>query len=79
MQFGMLTIANPTGDLWRRQINPAATIAGIAMATNCRQIKTGSLNRPDRLAKYRQLPRLEQLPGPNAVYAGTNALAKARR
>ena len=55
------------------------TIADLAVATNCGQIKPGSLNRPDRLAKYHQLPRLEQLPGPNAVYAGTNALPKARR
>jgi enolase len=38
------------------------------VATNCGQIKTGSLSRTDRLAKYNQLLRIEQLPGKNAVY-----------
>ena len=56
-----------------------ATIADIAVATNCGQIKTGSLSRSDRLAKYNQLLRIEQLLGANAVYAGTSALPKARR
>jgi enolase len=56
-----------------------ATIADIAVATNCGQIKTGSLSRSDRLAKYNQLLRIEQLLGTNAVYAGTNALPKSRR
>ena len=56
-----------------------ATIADIAVATNCGQIKTGSLSRSDRLAKYNQLLRIEQLLGKNAVYAGRNALPKARR
>ena len=56
-----------------------ATIADIAVATNCGQIKTGSLSRSDRLAKYNQLLRIEQLLGKNAVYAGTSALPKARR
>jgi enolase len=56
-----------------------ATIADIAVATNCGQIKTGSLSRSDRLAKYNQLLRIEQILGKNAVYAGTNALPKARR
>jgi len=55
-----------------------ATIADIAVATNCGQIKTGSLSRSDRLAKYNQLLRIEQLLGPNAVYAGLTALPKAR-
>ena len=53
-----------------------ATIADIAVATNCGQIKTGSLSRSDRLAKYNQLLRIEQLLGRNAVYAGTSALPK---
>jgi len=53
-----------------------ATIADIAVATNCGQIKTGSLSRSDRLAKYNQLLRIEQLLGRNAVYAGTTALPK---
>lgn len=56
-----------------------STIADIAVATNCGQIKTGSLSRSDRLAKYNQLLRIEQLLGKNAVYAGKNALPKARR
>ncbi len=56
-----------------------ATIADIAVATNCGQIKTGSLSRSDRLAKYNQLLRIEQLLGKNAVYAGTSALPKSRR
>ena len=43
------------------------------------QIKTGSLSRSDRLAKYNQLLRIEQQLGKNAVYAGRNALPKARR
>ncbi|MSU59385.1 MAG: phosphopyruvate hydratase [Pedosphaera sp.] len=55
-----------------------ATIADIAVATNCGQIKTGSLSRSDRLAKYNQLLRIEQLLGKNAVYAGASALPKAR-
>ena len=55
-----------------------ATIADIAVATNCGQIKTGSLSRSDRLAKYNQLLRIEQLLGKNAVYAGLNALKRGR-
>jgi len=56
-----------------------ATIAYIAVATNCGQIKTGSLSRSDRLAKYNQLLRIEQQLGKNAVYAGIHALPKAHR
>lgn len=47
-----------------------ATIADIAVATNAGQIKTGSLSRTDRNAKYNQLLRIEELLGKNAVYAG---------
>jgi len=47
-----------------------ATIADIAVATNAGQIKTGSLSRTDRVAKYNQLLRIEQILGPNAVYGG---------
>ena len=54
-----------------------ATIADIAVATNCGQIKTGSLSRTDRTAKYNQLLRIEQLLGKNAVYAGLTALKKS--
>ena len=53
-----------------------ATIADIAVATNCGQIKTGSLSRSDRLAKYNQLLRIEQVLGKNAVYAGLTALPR---
>ena len=55
-----------------------ATIADIAVATNAGQIKTGSLSRTDRVAKYNQLLRIEELLGRNAVYAGRSALAKGR-
>jgi len=55
-----------------------ATIADIAVATNCGQIKTGSLSRSDRLAKYNQLLRIEELLGKNAVYAGLSALKKSK-
>jgi enolase len=47
-----------------------ATIADIAVATNAGQIKTGSLSRTDRVAKYNQLLRIEQLLGKDAVYGG---------
>jgi enolase len=47
-----------------------ATIADIAVATNAGQIKTGSLSRTDRVAKYNQLLRIEQILGPSAVYGG---------
>ena len=53
-----------------------ATIADLAVATNCGQIKTGSLSRSDRLAKYNQLLRIEQLLGDGAVYAGRSRLAR---
>ncbi|MBE1236225.1 phosphopyruvate hydratase [Phaeovibrio sulfidiphilus] len=51
-----------------------STIADIALATNCGQIKTGSLCRSDRLAKYNQLIRLEEELGPIARYAGKSIL-----
>jgi enolase len=51
-----------------------ATIADLAVATNCGQIKTGSLARSDRLAKYNQLIRIEEELGDAAVYAGTTVL-----
>ena len=50
-----------------------ATIADLAVATNCGQIKTGSLARSDRLAKYNQLIRIEEELGDVAVYAGASA------
>jgi enolase len=51
-----------------------ATIADLAVATDCGQIKTGSLARSDRLAKYNQLLRIEQELGDSAVYAGRTIL-----
>ena len=51
-----------------------ATIADLAVATNCGQIKTGSLARADRTAKYNQLLRIEQELGSQAIYAGRGAL-----
>jgi enolase len=51
-----------------------ATIADLAVATNCGQIKTGSLARSDRLAKYNQLIRIEEMLGETALYAGRDVL-----
>ncbi len=51
-----------------------ATIADLAVATNCGQIKTGSLSRSDRLAKYNQLIRIEEMLGETARYAGRSIL-----
>ena len=50
------------------------TIADLAVATNCGQIKTGSLARSDRLAKYNQLLRIEEMLGDQAIYAGRSVL-----
>ena len=55
-----------------------ATIADLAVATNCGQIKTGSLSRSDRTAKYNQLLRIEEELGPQAKYAGHAALKALR-
>jgi enolase len=54
-----------------------STIADLAVATNCGQIKTGSLSRSDRLAKYNQLIRIEEELGDVAVYAGRAILKRA--
>ncbi len=51
-----------------------ATIADLAVATNAGQIKTGSLSRSDRIAKYNQLLRIEEMLGPQARYAGRSVL-----
>ncbi|NRB05780.1 MAG: phosphopyruvate hydratase [Rhodobacteraceae bacterium] len=51
-----------------------ATIADLAVATNCGQIKTGSLSRSDRMAKYNQLIRIEESLGASALYAGASIL-----
>ena len=51
-----------------------ATIADLAVATNCGQIKTGSLSRSDRLAKYNQLIRIVEMLGETAEYAGRSIL-----
>jgi enolase len=55
-----------------------STIADLAVATNCGQIKTGSLARSDRTAKYNQLLRIEQELGPQAKYLGKAALRAFR-
>jgi enolase len=55
-----------------------ATIADLAVATNCGQIKTGSLARSDRTAKYNQLLRIEEDLGTQAAYAGRNAFRALR-
>jgi enolase len=54
-----------------------ATIADLAVATGCGQIKTGSLSRSDRLAKYNQLLRIEEQLGSQARYAGTDVLRRS--
>lgn len=54
-----------------------ASIADLAVATNCGQIKTGSLSRSDRLAKYNQLIRIEEKLGTAARYAGRAAFRAA--
>ena len=53
-----------------------ATIADLAVATNCGQIKTGSLARSDRLAKYNQLIRIEEELGGSAIYAGKGCFGR---
>jgi len=55
-----------------------ATIADLAVATNCGQIKTGSLARSDRVAKYNQLMRIEEELGSQARYAGRSVLKRGR-
>ncbi|MFQ3588061.1 MAG: phosphopyruvate hydratase [Fimbriimonadaceae bacterium] len=52
------------------------TIADLAVATNCGQIKTGAPNRTDRVCKYNQLLRIEEMLGSSAVYAGASAFGK---
>jgi enolase len=54
------------------------TIADLAVATNCGQIKTGSLARSDRTAKYNQLLRIEEELGDQAKYGGRAALKALR-
>ena len=52
------------------------TIADLAVATNCGQIKTGAPARSDRVAKYNQLLRIEELLGEDAAFLGLGALAR---
>ena len=52
------------------------TIADLAVATSCGQIKTGAPARTDRVSKYNQLLRIEALLGSSALYTGTNAFTK---
>jgi enolase len=53
-----------------------STIADLAVATNCGQIKTGSMSRSDRMAKYNQLLRIEEELGPAARFAGAGAIER---
>jgi enolase len=55
------------------------TIADLAVATNCGQLKTGAPNRTDRVAKYNQLLRIEEMLGDQARYAGTSAFGRLAR
>jgi enolase len=55
------------------------TIADVAVATGCGQIKTGAPSRSDRVAKYNQLLRIEEELGERAVYPGWDAFPRARR
>jgi enolase len=55
-----------------------STIADLAVATNCGQIKTGSLSRSERLAKFNQLLRIEEELGNAARYAGREAFPRAK-
>jgi enolase len=84
-QIGSLTETLETVDMAHRAAYKAvmshrsgetedSTIADLAVATNCGQIKTGSLARSDRLAKYNQLLRIEEQLGDAAVYAGRSIL-----
>ena len=52
------------------------TISDIAVAYNTKQIKTGSLSRSERVAKYNQLLRIEELLGDNAIFSGLSAFNK---
>jgi len=54
------------------------TIADLAVATNCGQIKTGAPARSDRVAKYNQLLRIEEILGDSAAFRGRDALAPLR-
>jgi enolase len=56
-----------------------STIAHIAVATNCGQIKTGSMSRTDRIAKYNELLRIEEHLGHNARYLGMGAFSSIRQ
>jgi enolase len=84
-QIGSLTETLETVDMAHRAAYKAvmshrsgetedSTIADLAVATNCGQIKTGSLARSDRLAKYNQLLRIEEQLGDTAFYAGRTIL-----
>jgi enolase len=86
-QIGSLTETLETVDMAHRASYTAvmshrsgetedSTIADLAVATNCGQIKTGSLSRSDRLAKYNQLLRIEEQLGSAARYAGLDAFKR---
>ncbi|MEP7027488.1 MAG: phosphopyruvate hydratase, partial [Candidatus Eisenbacteria bacterium] len=56
-----------------------ATIADLAVATNSGQIKTGSASRTDRMAKYNQLIRIEEILGETAVFRGRDTFPRRRK
>ena len=75
----MESVALAQRPLWRDYVAPLGetedtTIADLAVALDCGQIKTGALSRSDRTAKYNQLLRIEQELGAAVVYAGRQAL-----
>ena len=72
---GVQTCALP---IYRSGETEDSTIADLAVATNCGQIKTGSLARSDRTAKYNQLLRIEEELGPQAKYAGRAVVRAAK-
>ena len=80
--FSAVTMANRAGYTavisHRSGETEDVTIADLAVATNAGQIKTGSLCRTDRVAKYNQLLRIEEELGANAVYPGRGAFKSGR-
>jgi enolase len=76
VEHGARAPATPRSMSHRSGETEDATIADLAVATNCGQIKTGSLARSDRLAKYNQLLRIEEELGQSARYAGAAAFGR---
>ena len=81
--FGAITMANRAGYTavisHRSGETEDTTISDIAVGTNALQIKTGSLSRSDRIAKYNQLLRIEEDLGDGLTYPGRDAFYQIRR